>query len=145
MNIIEVITRAINLGYILGANAFESVSVDTVLDGRSDPDFEAEWLRIFEDTKRFPVTAEQELQLLKLREAAFKAVFAGYGDPEICSYVTDDWDMIARNLVFSRNNGFLNALVESYSKGQIPHGPMISSIFDVTSFTGSLQKKIADL
>jgi hypothetical protein len=124
---------------ILNKESFVDVDFDAVLDERDKSLFDAEWLRVDEvvqSTKKDNRLSEKQWELIdEIRHIAFIQTGKFAGQHEMCSYVSDDFGLIATALALGYDDGWLNALWASYKDGKIPCGrlePVKGGLSDLT-------------
>ena len=83
MHPIEMLLRAVNDGRLLGADTFDGIASEEILAKRDSPEFEREWLRLFEKVKDTNLNQEQHAALRQLRGSAFKAAFRYTADTDL--------------------------------------------------------------
>lgn len=127
MNVAAILLRAIQNKLLLDSNTFEDWDEEEVFSGRDDRDFDEKWMRLYNqlDGEQFDEVESQMIS--RLRESAFITTFKHTSDPELSAYVSDDFEVIAKGVATGRDDRFLVELLESYIKGKIPYGRMVSS------------------
>lgn len=104
---------------------------DAILDERDkNPDFESAWRKCFDEIERAwekaAVSSEVSLMIETIRCEVFLDVSRATNQHEIASYVSDDFDIIARSSVLKWNDSFIEHLWNTYQSGEIPTSPRSS-------------------
>lgn len=103
---------------------------DAMLDLHDQKAFDAEWVRVDKGVKQHEakqqLSEEDKNAIDELREATFKKTYQVTGNGELASYVSDDFDLIARALLVDYNDIWLDALWAQYQTGNFPHGALLS-------------------
>ena len=122
------ILQKIREGKILNSATFQNLDFEDALDQRDSSDFENEWLEIFNEIGvllRDRPLNEDELNLINIiREVSYKKVYEHTEYPEMCAYVSDDFEIISKAFILSYNDDWLNALWNGYNLGVFPCGKL---------------------
>ena len=122
------ILQKIREGKILNSATFQNLDFEDALDQRDSSDFENEWLEIFNEIGvllRDRPLNEDELNLINIiREASYKKVYEQTEYPEMCAYVSDDFEIISKAFILSYNDDWLNALWNAYNSKLFPRGKL---------------------
>jgi len=122
----DILLRSIHEEVLLGKTTFKDIKTENVLAGRDAPQFEQRWLKLFDDTQTIPLTKSDAVVIDQIREIAFKTVFRNCSNADLASYISDDFEVIARGIIGKMEDVFLVKLLETYSAGRIPHGDILS-------------------
>jgi hypothetical protein len=141
MHPIEMLLRAVNDGHLLGPETFADIASEEILAKRDSPEFEREWLRLFDQLKDTILNQDQVATLKRLRETAFKAAFRYTADADLSGYVSDDFELIAKGVTAGKEDNFLNTLLESYSIGRIPDEGGLSAERSIPSLLNDLASR----
>jgi len=97
---------------LLSLSKMEQDKLDELLDLRDDDSFDKQWLDLYEkcDISTKAQTKELFLSLSKLTQGH-----------EICSYISDDLELIQKARALGIESKFLDYLESSYEKGIFPH------------------------
>jgi hypothetical protein len=119
------ILDTIKSGRLLSRDWIAIVDCDAILDARdANADFENNWLRLKEEVDRrwVDIRADRTLAQLaeEIRKQAFLAISEATRQHEIASYVSDDFDLIARGLAVKMSDTFLFQLLDCYRRNEIP-------------------------
>lgn len=118
------ILRDLESGALLSTEALSGADVDSLLEMRSRPEFESNWVAAYEFVDAAwnpPSRSPIELGCIKrIREIAFKRVFALTGNDDLAAMVSDDFDIISRSIALSMDVTFINSLREDYYGAKIP-------------------------
>lgn len=119
------ILRRIMDGRLLPPAVMGALDHDPILDQRDDDaEFEAQWLRCYNEIEKQWATADidQETEALKedIRRESFLSVSRATEQHEIASYVSDDFDIIIRGSILGMGDEFLNRLWDAYDRNEIP-------------------------
>jgi hypothetical protein len=117
---IDTLLKAIERGSLLGSGAFRNADVSTVLDGRDQSPFENEWLQAFKALDTHKLSTEQSLDLERLRELAYKTTFGHTSSPDLAGYVSDDFELIGRAVIFGIDDPWINGLLQDYRDHRLP-------------------------
>jgi hypothetical protein len=115
----------ITSGSLLPPETVAAMDHNAILDARDgDADFEAEWLRCYKTIEEQWNAAEIDAAATALKEdvrrESFLTVSRATTQHEIASYVSDDFDLIARASLLGMNDPFVNRMWEAYDRGEIP-------------------------
>ena len=105
-------------------NELLDIDEDYVLDLRDKPEFEKEWLRIFEKFKNIELTETEILLINKIREQSFLAVYNITGSDELAGYISDDFEIICKGIISKFNDSWLNSFMFSYANYKFPYGEL---------------------
>jgi hypothetical protein len=141
MNTVEILLRAIQERVLLGPDTFENEKLEAALSGRDAPAFELKWLQLFERVKDIDLAEDEAAGLDQLRESAFRTTFKHSADPELSSYISNDFEVIAKGIIRGQEDAFLNAMLEAYASGRIPHGALLSSTTSARSLMDLLHRR----
>jgi hypothetical protein len=115
---------------IFNKNIFADIDYNAVLDERDKPPFDTEWVRVdkvVNSTKKDNRLSDDQWQLIdEIRYIAFMKTGEFAGQHEICSYISDDFGLIATALALGYEDDWLNALWASFKGGKIPCGELES-------------------
>ncbi len=121
---LKTLLTQINSGNCINKIAFDSIDLDTILDCRDLPPFDSNWVKCYNEIEnelvKNPLSNEDLSTIDIIREKAFKAVSSLTSQHEIASYISDDFDLIAKSMALSSNNAFATVLYKSYCDGKIP-------------------------
>ena len=92
-------------------SSMEQEKLDELLDCRDDDSFDKQWLDLYEkcNISTKAETKELFLSLSKLTQGH-----------EICSYISDDLELIQKAKALGIDSEFLEYLESSYKKGKFP-------------------------
>lgn len=111
-------------GTLIQSSAFEGLDFDSLLDQRDLPEFEDKWIQASEEIesewKDFGEAETVNPKIDEIRELAFKKCYEYAGTPEICGYVSDDFELFAKASVLSAEIPFLEDMMNIYRSGKIP-------------------------
>ncbi|CCN73307.1 hypothetical protein [Vibrio nigripulchritudo] len=115
------------LHQIISSSIFKSADLgneDNILDSRDEAPFDSEWVEIYtlisqeyEQTK----PQEDEEAIESIRKSAFFASEQFFGTHEISSYISDDFDLIAKAIVTNTQDKRITWLLDYYINHGIPH------------------------
>ena len=111
-------------GKLLPATMFDRDDRDDLLDQRDAEEFERPWLACYNRIKeewsaREPEQAATAL-MDEIRKESFLAVSRATRQHEMASYVSDDFELIAKSIALDLNDEYANGLLETYEQGEIP-------------------------
>ena len=108
---------------LLSKAAFQSVDLDGVLDSRDKDPFDSNWVESHQRVEAAwsaNSTDEQTAKVNKVRQAAFVAASSMTNHHEIASYISDDFELIAKSVVLGDLDSFTSRLFERYRRGEVP-------------------------
>jgi hypothetical protein len=115
-------------GTLLPASYFGQLDCDAALDARDGDEFDAAWVRQYEEVERrwaeAAVSAEARTLAEDVRRESFLAVSRATRQHEIASYVSDDFDLIVRGRLVGIEGDLLGRLWEVYDRGEFPRPPL---------------------
>ncbi|WOO43079.1 hypothetical protein [Rubellicoccus peritrichatus] len=105
---------------------FASKDLDGILDRREDEGFEKEWIdshkRIEAKFSDSNLSEETKEKIEEIRKESFLATSRATEQHEIASYVSDDFDLIAKNIALGLADPFIDSLFEKYIQDKLPEG-----------------------
>jgi len=120
------VTERIANGSLLPDSMFESLKSDILLDQRDSSCFDDDWVRAAEALQpawdHFPEAQAAASAIDIVRELAFKRTFnASGGNPDLAAAVSDDFELICRQVLLGVESPFITALKQAYEAYAIPH------------------------
>ncbi|EOC1336377.1 hypothetical protein ACI09U_004186 [Cronobacter turicensis] len=99
----------------------KTLDVDEALDLRDEPKFDSCWMDNFNLLKSESFDASDVAQIDSLREKAFKLSFRVINDSEIASRISDDIELIAKNIIIGKEDSWaVSTLWAAYKSGKFP-------------------------
>lgn len=99
----------------------KKISIDDVLDSRESDPFDTPWMESFNRLEVITFSKEDVEFIDKLREKSFKKSFRVINNPEISSRISDDIELIAKDMIIGNVNEWpVTNLWASYKKGEFP-------------------------
>jgi hypothetical protein len=115
-------------GTLLPASYYRQLDCDAALDARDGDEFDAAWVRQYEEVERrwaeAAVPAEARTLADDIRRESFLAVSRATRQHEIANYVSDDFDLIVRGGFVGVEGGLIGQLWGAYDRGQFPRPPL---------------------
>ncbi|NQU23182.1 MAG: hypothetical protein HQ567_18035 [Candidatus Nealsonbacteria bacterium] len=128
MNTLQVLLERIECGDVVSFTTFEEIDVETALDKREQPSFEQDWLDAFNfieaGIQANPLSEDESKLIDAVREIAYKRTYAHTEDPDLCAYVSDDFELVGKALALSLEDTWANALWLSYKSEVFPCGKL---------------------
>lgn len=125
MKNIEKLKSILTENILLSSLNLDEENIDEMLDKRDSKDFEEKWLSAFHKIEQLeksrPLTIEENTELNKICEAAFKEIFALTQHSELASYVSDDFELLGKYFHLNSQDEWLNSMYLIYSEGKFPH------------------------
>lgn len=123
---IERLLSLIRSGAVLSGDAVAAINHDAILDARDfDEEFESEWLRVSDEIDRrwneSNIDPATKQQLDEIRRESFLRVSNATSQHEIASYVSDDFDLIARSVVLGIEDPFVDWMWQTYLDQSVPY------------------------
>ncbi|WP_033569056.1 hypothetical protein [Dickeya undicola] len=118
-------SNLIDMENVLSSPSFfdflKNLDVDNALDSRDSKTFDSEWMNNFNRLEK-EVFSKDDLDFIDiLREKSFKLSFKIIKEPEISSRISDDIEIIAKDILKGNANGWpINYLWQSYKNGKFP-------------------------
>lgn len=114
-----------NLEAVISSGAFfvflNKVSVDDALDMRDSEPFDSKWMSNFKRLEKVSISNEEKELVNSVREKAFKLSFQVIGESEISSCVSDDFELIAKDILLGNKDSWtITYLWSLYRKGIFP-------------------------
>ncbi|EOU9535223.1 hypothetical protein [Cronobacter dublinensis] len=98
-----------------------TLDVDGALDSRDEPEFDKRWLDNFNLLKGEYFDASDIAQIDSLREKAFKLSFRALNHSEVASRISDDIELIAKNIIIGKEDSWaVSYLWTTYKNGAFP-------------------------
>ncbi|EOC1306689.1 hypothetical protein QMW88_21850 [Cronobacter dublinensis] len=99
----------------------KALYVDEALDSRDEPEFDKSWMGNFNLLKGENFDASDIAQIDSLREKAFKLSFRALNDSEVASRISDDIELIAKNIIIGKEDSWaVSYLWTTYKNGAFP-------------------------
>lgn len=99
----------------------KAVDVDEALNSRDEPEFDNCWMNNFNLVKSENFDAPDIAQIDSLREKAFKLSFRALNDSEVASRISDDIELIAKNIIIGKEDSWaVSYLWATYKNGSFP-------------------------
>ncbi|MEM7455579.1 MAG: hypothetical protein AAF456_14595 [Planctomycetota bacterium] len=118
------IQMAIENGDVLAPEIIASLNHDAILDARDDKDFSKEWMRSYNAINaawsQFDAAAKCDGQLEDIRRESFLLVSNATNQHELASYVSDDFEVIAKTAATNTADSFVLSLWSAYTKQTVP-------------------------
>lgn len=107
---------------------FTQMDFDKVLDNRDLPEFDEEWIRIFnniEAMKKEKGFSEQSKSISNnIREKVYLKIYDLTQDDSIAGYASDDFGLICDSEFLEYNDDWLDKFIKSYDNLQFPNGKL---------------------
>ncbi|MEE6032942.1 hypothetical protein [Avibacterium paragallinarum] len=100
-------------------NFMEKINEEDFFNLREDESFESEWLENFNDLKKVKLDDDLVEIINQIREISFKNTFLYTQNPEISSYISDDFELISKSLLLNEDNWILKHLWKAYQNQKI--------------------------
>ncbi len=99
----------------------KNLDIDKYLDARDEDPFDSQWMDNFNRLENESFD-ENDLNIInKIREYSFKESFRVFGSEEISARISDDFELIAKDLALNEKNSWpVNYLWKSYEAGSFP-------------------------
>lgn len=88
-------------------------------DIRDNHTFEEKWLNEYSILNDVKLDDEVNELINEIREISFKNVYLKTGNEEIASYLSDDFELIAKSLFLNKDNWIITHLWKSYLQSKI--------------------------
>ena len=99
----------------------EKIDIDESLDARDEDPFDSQWMDNFNRLENESFDKDDLNIMNKIREYVFKESFRVVGSDEISARISDDFELIAKDLVLNEKNSWpVNYLWKSYEAGIFP-------------------------
>lgn len=119
------IQKAIETGTVLAPDKIAALDHDAILDARDGKSFSDEWMQscktIDDAWSRFESAAEYDSQLEGIRRESFMMVSNATNQHEIASYVSDDFEIIAKAAVTETDDSFIVSMWSAYTQQTVPY------------------------
>lgn len=100
-------------------NFMEKINEEDFFNLREDESFESEWLENFNNLKKVRLDDDLVEIINQIREISFKNTFLYTQNPEISSYISDDFELISKSLLLNEDNWILKHLWKAYQNQKI--------------------------
>lgn len=112
------------LAKISGSSFFDSLKkldIDRSLDGRDEYPFDSQWMDNFDRLEKSHFDTNDLDLINKIRECVFKQSFKVIGSDETSGRITDDFEMIAKDIALNQIDKWpVSYLWKSYQSGIFP-------------------------
>jgi hypothetical protein len=119
----SVLSRIVD-GTLLPTSYYGQLDCDAALVARDGDEFDAAWVRQYEEVERrwaeAGVPAEARTLAEDIRRESFLAVTRATRQHEIACYVSDDFDLIIRARLVGIEGDLIGQLWEAYDRGKFP-------------------------
>ena len=100
---------------------FDNVDIEQYLDERDSDPFDSIWINNFNRVKALVFSKEQLETINEIREMCFKSALRATGDSDLASYITDDIEIIIKDMIYDNNNEWtITDLWASYKNKKLP-------------------------
>ena len=124
MNELRLLVQGVESGRLLTATTFDT-NVDEAIEGRDQPEFDSEWIRVYDAVQSIGIPADGQHTLDRLREVAFKRTFELTENPELAGCVSDDFGLFGAALFADVDDAWLTGLWIEYRNHRFPHGTIL--------------------
>ncbi len=94
---------------------------DAYLDHREDGDFDERWMAAHRHLNALPPLGDAQRKAVDdLRERTYKRVYEHTQHPEIAAYLSDDFELIARDILYGAGLPTVEAFREAFERGDVP-------------------------
>lgn len=100
-------------------NFIEKINEEDFFKLREDESFESEWLENFNNLEKVKLDDDLVEIINQIREISFKKTFLHTQNPEISSYISDDFELISKSLLLNEDNWILKHLWKAYQNQKI--------------------------
>lgn len=100
-------------------NFMEKINEEDFFNLREDERFESEWLGNFNNLEKVKLDDDLVEIINQIREISFKNTFLHTQNPEISSYISDDFELISKSLLLNEDNWILKHLWKAYQNQKI--------------------------
>lgn len=100
-------------------NFMEKINEEDFFNLREDESFESEWLGNFNNLEKVKLDDDLVEIINQIREISFKNTFLYTQNPEISSYISDDFELISKSLLLNEDNWILKHLWKAYQNQKI--------------------------
>lgn len=100
-------------------NFMDKVNEEDFFNLREDESFESEWLKIFNNLEKVKLDDDLVKIINQIREISFKNTFLHTQNPDISSYISDDFELISKSLLLNEDNWVLKHLWKAYQNQKI--------------------------
>lgn len=107
---------------IIKLNFFENSNINEILDMRDDEEFDFEWMRIYDSLIKLEINDSKKRIIDDIREKSFLMIYNLSKSSEIAGCVSDDFEIICKAYINQYNDIWLNSLIMSYVRGEVPSG-----------------------
>ncbi|PWV98710.1 hypothetical protein [Mangrovibacter plantisponsor] len=109
------------LSVLANFDFLKSLDADNALDLRDEPEFDDQWMAVFNALESKTFKADDISFIDMLREKAFKQSFKVIKNSEISSRISDDIEVIAKSFISGDNNNWaVTYLWISYKNKKFP-------------------------
>ena len=99
----------------------KSLKIDGALDARDEAPFDDQWIENFNRLEKESFDKKYLEMIDRIREYLFKESFKTIGSDEISAKISDDLELIAKDLALNnKDNWPINYLWKSYQNGVFP-------------------------
>jgi hypothetical protein len=125
MDWLKIFITQIQSGTLLSNSMFESIDLDQALDRRDNTEFAQTWVTVHasieSDWNEKDLSKKWDSEINKLRKLVFLTTSRATYQHEIASYVSDDFELIAKAKITNSNNVFIQWLLAQYTNGVFPY------------------------
>lgn len=124
MTPIEKLLKHIQSGALIRALTIPDGDVFSTLDARDEHSFSLKWMDAFRAIEAAKTTAgprsEDATTVNAIREAAYLQSYTRWKSPELASYISDDFDLIADAITVDSADQWIAGLLREYLSGRVP-------------------------
>jgi len=112
----------------IGRIDFTQIDLDKALDNRDLPEFDDEWVRVFEELetiKKEEGFSEENKKISdNIREKVYLKVYGMTQDDDIAAYISDDFGLICDSELLNYKDELLEKFIKCYHNSQFPYGEL---------------------
>jgi hypothetical protein len=111
----------------IAQSSLDSINdIEDLLDDRDDQTFSCRWMEEYNIVKSLMLQEKNKTMYIEfsdnLRENVFKEVLRRYSNSDLAAYISDDFGLLIDAVNLNYNSVWLNGLLVSYIRGEVPKG-----------------------
>lgn len=123
--------KKITEGKIISNDMFDENNIDELLDMRDEPQFDSEWMRVYNQLEKTTCSETDKQIIDKIRKESYLKAYEAANSSDIASCVSDDFDLLSRAYALSINDYWLSSVILEYVRNKFPCGEIKQNKIDI--------------
>ncbi|MEE9338015.1 MAG: hypothetical protein V3U87_08050 [Methylococcaceae bacterium] len=138
---LTVLSQLLRKDKLITEGTFLNLDYDEILDERDSDPFDSDWMSVSDEIEKIFIDEEVIDELSIIQELSFKKTYDLTQNGELASYVSDDFELIAKALSIESHNLWISSLLDVYCSGRFPSGEINTINKHITTVLKKLAEK----